>query len=53
MTLLDVLEILSKEYLTYDGSKITVELLGDIVFKLYDTKNVDRYQVDDVKKEIN
>lgn len=52
MTLLEVLEMLSKEYLKYDGSKITAEILGDIVFKLYDSKNVDRMQSEAVKNEI-
>lgn len=51
MTLLDVLHILSKEYLTYDGGKITVEVLGDIVYKLFDTKNVDRMQVKLLKND--
>lgn len=53
MTLLDVLAILSKEYMEYDGSKITAEILGDIVFKLYTTGSADKSQVAQVEKEIN
>ena len=52
LTLLEVLGILSKEYLTYDGSKITAEILGDIVYKLMNNKNVDKLQVEDVKKDV-
>lgn len=52
LTLLEVLGILSKEYLTYDGSKITAEILGDIVYKLLYNKNMDRSQVEDVKKDV-
>ena len=53
LTLLEVLGILSKEYLTYDGSKITAEILGDIVYKLLYNKNMDKSQVEDVKKDVN
>ena len=53
MTLLDVLAILSKEYMEYDGSKITAEILGDIVYKLYTTGSADKSQVAQVEKEIN
>ena len=52
MTLLEMLTILSKEYLTYNGSKITAEVLSDIVYKLYYNKNVDKVQSDDVKNDI-
>ena len=51
ITLLDALSIMSKEYLTYTGSKITAELLGDIVYKLYDAKSVDKIQVETIKHE--
>ena len=51
LTLLEVLGILSKEYLTYDGSKITADLLGSIVFNLYDKQN-DKRQAESIKKEI-
>lgn len=52
MTLLEMLTILSKEYLTYNGSKITAEVLSDIVYKLYYNKNVDKVQSDDVKNDM-
>ena len=52
MTLLDVLNILSKEYLTYDGSKITAQILGDIIFALFHTKNTDKAQTELIKKEV-
>lgn len=51
ITLLDVLGILSKEYLTYDGAKITADILASIVYKLYDSTGVDKVQVEDIKKE--
>ena len=53
LTLLEVLGILSKEYLTYDGSKITAEILGDIVYKLMNNKNVDKLQVEYVRSDVN
>lgn len=53
LTLLEVLGILSKEYLTYDGSKITAEVLGDIVYKLMNNKNVDKLQVEYVRSDVN
>lgn len=52
LTILDILEILSKEYLTYDGAKITAEVLGDIVYKLYDTNKTDKAQVLTIEKEL-
>lgn len=52
ITLLDALAIISKEYLTYDGSKITVDLLGDIIYKLYDSRNVDKVQAESIKNEV-
>ena len=51
LTLLEVLGILSKEYLTYDGSKITADILGSIVFNLYDKQN-DKRQAQSIKDEI-
>ena len=53
ITLLDVLAILSKEYVTYEGSKITAEILGDVVYKLYSTNSADKSQVTQIEKEIN
>lgn len=52
LTILDILDILSKEYLTYEGAKITVEVLGDIMYKLYDTNNTDKAQVLTIEKEL-
>lgn len=52
LTILDILEILSKEYLTFDGAKITAETLGDIVYKLYDTNKTDKAQVLTIEKEL-
>lgn len=52
MTLLEMLTILSKEYLAYSGSKITAEVLSDIVYKLFYNKNVDKIQSEDVKNDI-
>lgn len=51
LTLLEVLAILSKEYLTYDGSKITADVLSSIVFNLYDKQN-DKRQAESIKHEI-
>lgn len=53
ITLLETLGILSKEYLTYEGSKITAEILGDIVYKLYDTNSIDKAQVKLIETENN
>lgn len=51
LTLLEVLSILSKEYLTAEGSKITCDILSSIVFNLYDKQN-DKRQMESLKKEI-
>lgn len=51
LTLLEVLAILSKEYLTYDGSKINCDLLSSIVYNLYDKQN-DKRQAESIKNEI-
>lgn len=53
ITLVELLSILSREYLEYNGSKITAEILGDIIFKLYNTKNIDKIQVESIKHEVN
>lgn len=52
LTLLDVLSILSKEYLQYEGSKVTADILGNIVYKLFNTKNIDKVQVESLKEEV-
>lgn len=51
LTILDMITILSKEYMTYDGSKITTEILCNLVYKLYDRKD-DKNQTDSIKNEI-
>lgn len=51
LTLLDVLKIFSKEYLNYEGSKITVDILGSITYNLYLNKN-DKQQAESIKNEI-
>lgn len=51
LTLLEVLSILSKEYLTYEGSKITADILGSLVFNLYDKQN-DKRQAESLRNEI-
>lgn len=51
LTLLEVLGILSKEYLTYEGAKITADILGSLVFNLYDKQN-DKRQAESIKKEM-
>lgn len=51
LTLLQVLKILSKEYLSYEGSKITADLLGNVVYNLHDKQN-DKKQVEAIKNEV-
>lgn len=52
VTLLDMLTILSKEYYVYYKSKVTAEVLSDIVYKLYYTHSLDRLQSEDVKNDM-
>lgn len=52
LTWFDVLKILSKEYLTYDGSKITCQLLAQIVYTILD-KQTDKTQTTLLEEEIN
>ena len=51
LTFLDVLEMLSAEYVKYTGAKITVDILIGILIELY-TKSNDEQQVKFIKKEI-
>lgn len=51
LTILDVITILSKEYLNYEGSKITTEILCSLIYKLYDKKD-DWRQIESIKKEL-
>ena len=52
LTLNDLLQILSKEYLQYDGSKITVELLADIVNRLRNLSYTDKMQTEQIIDEV-
>lgn len=52
LTLLDVLTILSKEYVFCSRSKVNADILSDIVYKLSYDKNMDKVQSDDVKNDI-
>lgn len=51
VTMLDVLAMLSKEYMKYEGSKITADILGDIVYKLYARSSADKEQVKQIENE--
>lgn len=51
LTLFDVLTILSKEFLNYDGGKITCDVLGALVDTLF-AKSNDKCQADFIKKDI-
>ena len=51
LTIVDVLEILSREYIKYTGSKITAEILAKITTSLYD-KLVDKDLVEVIKGDI-
>jgi len=50
LTFMEVLKILSKEYLTYEGSKITADILGNIITDVY-SKKTDRSQANKIIKE--
>lgn len=52
LTMMEVLTILSKEYLNTDGCKITADILGDILTNML-YRRVDKGQADKIKKEIN
>lgn len=51
LTLIELLSILSKEYLTYDGGKVTASILNDLIYSLYN-KNNDKRFVESIEKEI-
>lgn len=51
LTFMDVLEILSKEYLNQDNSAVTIETLIDLICILHD-KDEDKKQAENLKKEI-
>lgn len=53
ITLLDVMCILSKEYIAEEGNnKVTAEILADIVYKLQDSAGADKCQVETLKDEV-
>ncbi len=52
LTIVDLLEILSKEYLKDDGAKITAQILSDLVFGLY-TKKIDNIDAKSIIDDIN
>lgn len=52
LTIVDLLEILSKEYLKDDGAKITAQILSDLVFGLY-TKKTDNIDAKGIIDDIN
>lgn len=52
MSILDMLAIMSKEYLTYGATKITADVLGDIVYKLYGSNAADKSQVTAIEQEL-
>lgn len=53
LTLFDMLAILSKEYLTFDGSKVTAEKLSSIVIKLSSQNGCDNSQIEYVQKDLD
>ena len=53
MSILDMLSIMSMEYLTFEAGKITADVLGDIVYKLYGSNVADKSQVTSIEKELN
>lgn len=52
MTLLEMLSILSQEYINATDSKVSASILSDIVYKLFYNKGVDKIQSEDVKHDI-
>ena len=52
LTVIDLLKILSKEYLTYDGCKVTAGLLASYAFPMYGSKT-DKQQVTTIQNELN
>lgn len=51
ITFMEMLKILSKEYLEYEGSKITARILGDLIINVY-AKTTDKNQSELIKHEI-
>lgn len=52
LTLLDLLSILSKEYITPTGGKITCALLTTFVYSMQSTDKMDKGKMTELKKEI-
>ena len=53
LTMLDLLKMLSYEYMNYDDTRVTAEILSKIVLKVYDRGNADKQQIQIVKNETN
>lgn len=53
LSILDVLEIMSKEYLTYGSTKVTADILSDILYKLYENNTTDKLRAKTIKDEMN
>ena len=53
LSILDVLAIMSKEYLTYGTTKITADILSDILYKLYENNTTDKLRAKTIEDEIN
>ena len=51
--MLDLLKMLSYEYMNYDDTRVTAEILSKIVLKVYDRGNADKQQIQIVKNETN
>lgn len=51
LTFMEVLRILSKEYLEYEGSKVTASKLGEIIINLFN-RTIDKKQAEIIKNEI-
>lgn len=52
ITLLDTLDILSKEYLNSYSSKVSVDILIDIILRLTNVSGSDKSQVESIKEEV-
>lgn len=52
LTIVELLEILSKQYISEDGAKITAQILSDLVFGLY-TKKTDSIDAKGIIDDIN
>ena len=53
LTLLDLLKMLSNEYMSYNDTRVTANVLSNIVIKLYDRSSSDKLLTQLVKNETN